>query len=106
MIGQQSTGEFVSLHVDPRDVFTFNEKRKGTRKNGCLINTGGKHVLLCFDSLDLIYLWDIDNPTREEVKKKRERNKAKWGLKKEQISNIVIPTLDAKDTSTLAVKVT
>ena len=55
-----------------------------------------------------VSLWvetNADNPTREEVKKKRERNKAKWGLKKEDITKIVIPTLAAKDTSTLAVKV-
>ena len=78
MIGQQSTSEFQGLHIDPRLVFEANEKREGVRKNGCLINTGL-------------------NPTREAIRKKREENKERWGMKPEDIEAIIIPVLSTVD---------
>lgn len=78
MIGQQSTNEFQGLHIDPKLVFEANEGKEGVRKNGCLINTG-------------------KNPTREIVRRKREENKKRWGMKQEEIDIIVIPVLSAAD---------
>mmetsp|Transcript_1448 Transcript_1448/g.2113 ORF Transcript_1448/g.2113 Transcript_1448/m.2113 type:complete len:193 (+) Transcript_1448:121-699(+) len=85
MIGQQSTGEFMKCHIDPADIFAYNKKRRGKRKNGCLVNTG-------------------DNPTKEEVRRKRQENKEKYGLTKEQIAAIVIPALSLADSSNVVIK--
>jgi len=82
MIGQQSTGEFQGLHIDPSVVFAFNAARTGVRKNGVLINTG-------------------ENPTPEKIRQKRAANQAKWGLSQAEIDAVEVPTLVADETSGL-----
>lgn len=47
-----------------------------------------------------------DNPTREDIERKKKENKEKWGLSKEEIEALVIPVLAQEDTSAVVVKST
>lgn len=85
MVGQQSIGEFFGLHLDPERIFEANQHREGSRKNGCLINTGA-------------------NPTKEEVKKKREENELKFGIPSEERNKIAIPVLQESEMSANVLK--
>ena len=63
MLGQQSTAEFQGLHIDPLVIGRLNCLKQGPeikRKSGMIVNTGGK-------------------PTREELKRKIQENKEKYG---------------------------
>ena len=82
MIGQQSTGEFQGLHIDPSVVFAHNATRTGVRKNGVLINTG-------------------ENPTPEKIRQKRLANQERWGMSQAEIDAVEIPTLVVEETSGL-----
>ena len=62
LMGQQSLGEFMGLHVDIERVFIDNSlKTNVTRKNNTIVNMG-------------------DNPNREERARKIAENEAKYGL--------------------------
>uniref|UniRef100_A0A7S2SJH1 Myb-like domain-containing protein n=1 Tax=Mucochytrium quahogii TaxID=96639 RepID=A0A7S2SJH1_9STRA len=87
MIGQQSTSEFTGLHIDPCKVFAENKDKEGRRKNNVLINME-------------------DNPTKEEVARKRKANKELYGLSKEEIHELVIPVLRQEETSSVVIKST
>eukprot|EP01103_Thecamoeba_quadrilineata_P001836 TRINITY_DN11695_c0_g1_i1.p1 TRINITY_DN11695_c0_g1~~TRINITY_DN11695_c0_g1_i1.p1 ORF type:complete len:266 (-),score=85.18 TRINITY_DN11695_c0_g1_i1:61-858(-) len=76
LLGQQSTGEFMGIQLDTKEVWNENHKKVDVmRKNGCIINTG-------------------NNPTREERLKKIAENRAKWGLPKAKIDSIILPNLN------------
>eukprot|EP01089_Gocevia_fonbrunei_P000838 TRINITY_DN10823_c0_g1_i1.p1 TRINITY_DN10823_c0_g1~~TRINITY_DN10823_c0_g1_i1.p1 ORF type:complete len:277 (+),score=74.22 TRINITY_DN10823_c0_g1_i1:126-833(+) len=75
MMGQQSLGEYMGIHLDPVVVFRDNAQKVGDnikRKNGLLINTG-------------------NNPTKDEREAKIKENKKKYGLSADAISKIVLP---------------
>nr|CAG8519258.1 13889_t:CDS:2 [Entrophospora candida] len=75
MLGQQSTAEFASLHIDPLVIGEKNSKIQGPdikRKNNCIVNTGGK-------------------PTRVEIKKKIEKNKELYEISEEEWLKIELP---------------
>ncbi|KAJ9059937.1 hypothetical protein DSO57_1036372 [Entomophthora muscae] len=76
MLGQQSTAEFASLHVDPLVIGKINSQKQGPhlkRKNNLIVNTGGKL-------------------SKEEKNKKIQENKKLYGLSPEIVQNIVLPT--------------
>lgn len=70
MVGQQSLGEFYGLNIDPDDIYEVNKDKEGKRKNGCLINTG-------------------DNPTKQEVNRKREANKKNMACLKKILTQLI-----------------
>jgi hypothetical protein len=73
LVGQQSLGEFMGLHVRLEDVFGDNMKRVDVvRKNNFIVNTN-------------------DNPNKDERKRRIEENKLKYGLKPDEISDIRLP---------------
>eukprot|EP01017_Pseudomicrothorax_dubius_P049554 TRINITY_DN9229_c0_g3_i1.p1 TRINITY_DN9229_c0_g3~~TRINITY_DN9229_c0_g3_i1.p1 ORF type:complete len:213 (-),score=38.03 TRINITY_DN9229_c0_g3_i1:23-661(-) len=73
LLGQQSLGEFMGLHLDLESVFRDNMSKRGVlRKNNCIINTG-------------------DNPTREERMRRIEENRKRYGLDIETIRSIRLP---------------
>lgn len=76
MLGQQSTAEFANLHIDPLVIGKINSQKQGPdikRKNNFIVNTGGKL-------------------TKEEKLKKIQENKRLYGLSRETINSIVLPT--------------
>jgi hypothetical protein len=78
LLGQQSIGEFMGLHLDTNEVYTVNQAKTGqTWKNGVIINTG-------------------KNPTIDERNKKIAENKEKYGLSKEDIDSIELPDRSAE----------
>ncbi|ORX79686.1 hypothetical protein BCR32DRAFT_281187 [Anaeromyces robustus] len=75
MLGQQSTAEFQNLHIDPYVIGKINSQKQGPnirRKNGFIINTGGKL-------------------SREDIRRKIQENKENYELPKEEWSKIVLP---------------
>lgn len=73
IMGQQSLGNYMGLHIDIEKVFIDNINRTGVeRKNNCVINTG-------------------DNPTRQERTRCIAENKDKYGLTKECVQSIRLP---------------
>lgn len=73
IMGQQSLGDFMGLHVDIERIFIDNSHRKGvTRKNNCIINTG-------------------DNPNKAERARKISQNREKYGLSWEHLRLIRLP---------------
>jgi len=75
MLGQQSTAEFQNLHIDPYVIGKINSQKQGPnikRKNGFIINTGGKL-------------------SREDIKRKIQENKENYELPEEVWSKIVLP---------------
>ena len=73
LVGQQSLGDFMGLHLDLEAVFQDNMKKTDvTRKNNFIINTS-------------------NNPTKEERKIRIEENKQKYGLSKEEVKEIRLP---------------
>jgi len=73
LMGQQSLGEFMGLHVNIEKVFIDNSKKINvTRKNNTIVNTG-------------------DNPTREERARKIAENQAKYGLDEATWKSIKLP---------------
>jgi len=75
MLGQQSTAEFQFLHIDPYEIGKINSQKQGPnirRKNGFIINTGGKL-------------------SREDIKRKIQENKENYELPEEVWSKIVLP---------------
>lgn len=92
LLGQQSLGDFMGLHLNLERVFQDNMKRTGvTRKNNFIINTS-------------------NNPTKEERKRQIEENRIKYGLTKEDVKAIKLPrwrtegflTLDEIETDKLS----
>eukprot|EP01114_Cavostelium_apophysatum_P013695 TRINITY_DN3376_c0_g1_i2.p1 TRINITY_DN3376_c0_g1~~TRINITY_DN3376_c0_g1_i2.p1 ORF type:complete len:321 (+),score=67.40 TRINITY_DN3376_c0_g1_i2:110-964(+) len=77
LCGQQALGDFMGIHLDPEMLWTENNAKQGpdiVRKNGCIVNTG-------------------NNPTVEQRRKNIEENKKKFGLSKEEIDAIEMPTV-------------
>lgn len=73
LMGQQSLGEFMRLHIDIERVFIDNSKKTNVmRKNKCIVNTG-------------------DNPNQEERKRKIEENRKKYGLELSAVKKIKLP---------------
>ncbi|KAI8076109.1 hypothetical protein BDF21DRAFT_422624 [Thamnidium elegans] len=75
LLGQQSTAEFASLHIDPKVVGAKNAKIQGPhikRKNNCIVNTGGKL-------------------SREELKQRVISNREKYQLPDADWKDIVLP---------------
>eukprot|EP00126_Sphaerothecum_destruens_P002369 Sdes_comp15811_c0_seq1m4883 len=75
LLGQQSTAEFMGLHIDPLKVKEANDKLQGPdikRKNGCIINTG--------NALSAI-----------ERKRLVAENKEKYGIDVSEYSKIELP---------------
>lgn len=75
LLGQQSTSEFMNLHIDPDKVRLVNSKKQGLqykRKNNSLVNSGNKMK-------------------KEEKIKLREMNMKQYGVAQEVYSNIVLP---------------
>ncbi|CAG8479019.1 9881_t:CDS:2 [Paraglomus occultum] len=75
MLGQQSTAEFNGLHIDPLVIGEKNSKIQGPtvkRKNNCIVNTGGK-------------------PSREEIKRRIQKNKELYELPEEKWSEFELP---------------
>ncbi|KAI9297403.1 hypothetical protein K502DRAFT_347116 [Neoconidiobolus thromboides FSU 785] len=76
LLGQQSTAEFANLHVDPLEINKRNAKKFGPeikRKNGFIVNTGAKL-------------------SKEEKLRRLTENKKNFGLSKEEINAIVLPS--------------
>lgn len=78
MLGQQSLGEFMSIHLDSDVIFEKNSKIEGLRKNGCLINSG-------------------KTQTTEERQKKIKRNIKQYEISQSDIEAVVIPDLNKQD---------
>ena len=73
LMGQQSLGDFMRLHIDIERVFIDNSKKTNVvRKNKCIVNTG-------------------DNPNQEERKRKIEENRTKYGLDLSEVKKIKLP---------------
>eukprot|EP00123_Amoebidium_parasiticum_P021909 comp7598_c1_seq1/m.3248 comp7598_c1_seq1/g.3248 ORF comp7598_c1_seq1/g.3248 comp7598_c1_seq1/m.3248 type:complete len:395 (-) comp7598_c1_seq1:54-1238(-) len=75
LLGQQSTAEFMGLHIDPDKVREVNAAKQGPeyrRKNNCLVNTGNKL-------------------TREEIQTKKAYNKKHYGVSEDMWKNIELP---------------
>ncbi|KAI9338894.1 hypothetical protein BD770DRAFT_373159 [Pilaira anomala] len=75
LLGQQSTAEFASLHIDPKVVGAKNAKIQGPhikRKNNCIVNTGGKL-------------------SREELKRRVISNREQYQLPESEWKDIVLP---------------
>lgn len=73
MIGQQSLGEFMGLHIDTDAVWRDNQKKKNViRKNGCIVNQG-------------------NNPTPEQRRQKIEENRVRYELPREKWERIELP---------------
>lgn len=73
IMGQQSLGDFMGLHIDIQRVFIDNGKRQNvTRKNNCIINTG-------------------DNPNKLERQRKIRENGIKYGLPPGAVQCIRLP---------------
>lgn len=88
MLGQQSTAEFANLHIDPLEIGKINSLKQGPeikRKNNFIVNTGGKI-------------------TKEEKNKRLKENAKKYGLTKEQIDGIVLPTSKTVKTTIIEVE--
>jgi len=80
LIGQQSLGEFMGVHLDPREVYMYlmEERKDVKRKNGCIINEG-------------------NNPTVDERRQKILQNKQKWAKTPLEIEQIVVVALVDKE---------
>ncbi|OBZ85093.1 hypothetical protein A0J61_06856 [Choanephora cucurbitarum] len=77
LLGQQSTAEFAGLHIDPKVVGAKNALIQGPdikRKNGCIVNTGGK-------------------VSREELKRRIVANKAAYEIPESEWKSIVLPKI-------------
>lgn len=73
LMGQQSLGDFMGLHIDIQRVFVDNSRKQDVlRKNKCIVNTG-------------------NNPNPEERKLKIEENKAKYGVSMDVVKSIKLP---------------
>lgn len=73
LVGQQSLGEFMGLHIDLERVFADNMKKTGVlRKNNFIINSK-------------------DNPNKELRAKMIEENRIKYGLSQQEIDEIKLP---------------
>ncbi|RUS15629.1 hypothetical protein BC937DRAFT_92218, partial [Endogone sp. FLAS-F59071] len=75
LLGQQSTGEFAGLHIDPKVIGERNSKIQGPqikRKNNTIVNTGAKL-------------------SREELKKRLQYNKETYELPDEIWKSIELP---------------
>jgi len=75
IVGQQSLGEFMGVHLDARELWLHNQSKQGEeykRKNGCLINIG-------------------NNPARDETRKKIAENMTRFGIPKEKVDSIDLP---------------
>lgn len=73
LIGQQSLGDYMGLHIDIEKVFSKNiSKEKVLRKSNCIVNTG-------------------DNPTRKQREEKIEQNRKEYGLSEAEVRNIKLP---------------
>ena len=73
IMGQQSLGDFMGLHIDIQRVFIDNLKKQGVvRKNNCIINTG-------------------DNPNKKERAIKISKNREKYGISMEVTKQIKLP---------------
>lgn len=73
IMGVQSLGDYMGLHLDIERIFIDNSRRQGVvRKNNCIINTG-------------------DNPNKVERAKKIDENNRKYGISGEMIRAIKLP---------------
>jgi hypothetical protein len=73
LMGQQSLGEYMGLHIDIQKLFIDNSLRTNvTRKNNTIVNTG-------------------DNPTKEERARKIAENQEKYGISEECWRDIKLP---------------
>ncbi|KAI7869846.1 uncharacterized protein EV154DRAFT_127298 [Mucor mucedo] len=75
LLGQQSTAEFASLHIDPKVIGAKNALIQGPgirRKNNCIVNTGGKL-------------------SREELKNRVIANREAYQLHESEYKDIVLP---------------
>lgn len=73
IMGQQSLGDFMGLHVDIQQIFIDNSRKQGVvRKNNCIINTG-------------------DNPNKAERSRKIAENREKYGISEEAVRQIRLP---------------
>lgn len=73
ILGQQSLGEFMGIHIDADKVLAANKKKKNViRKNNFIVNQN-------------------DNLTKEEKKILIEQNKIAFGADQDQISRIILP---------------
>jgi hypothetical protein len=73
IMGQQSLGDFMGLHVDIERVFIDNSRKQGVvRKNNCIINTG-------------------DNPNKIERAIKINENREKYGITEAAAKEIKLP---------------
>ncbi|KAG2213522.1 hypothetical protein INT47_009196 [Mucor saturninus] len=75
LLGQQSTAEFASLHIDPKVVGAKNALIQGPgirRKNNCIVNTGNKL-------------------SREELKNRVMANREAYQLHESEYRDIVLP---------------
>ncbi|KAI9269012.1 hypothetical protein BDA99DRAFT_603199 [Phascolomyces articulosus] len=75
LLGQQSTAEFASLHIDPKVIGERNSKIQGPdikRKNNCIVNTGGKL-------------------SREELRQRVLKNKEMYELPESDWKDIELP---------------
>ena len=72
IMGQQSLGAFLGLHVDIDKVYRDNKRKAGKRVNGYLVNDG-------------------DKMTKELKLKKKEENRIQYGLSQAYIEYLKIP---------------
>ncbi|KAG0172644.1 hypothetical protein DFQ28_003103 [Apophysomyces sp. BC1034] len=78
LLGQQSTAEFASLHIDPKVIGERNSKIQGAhikRKNNCIVNTGGKL-------------------SREELRQRVLKNKEMYELPESEWKPIELPKIE------------
>ncbi|KAG2221811.1 hypothetical protein INT45_013307 [Circinella minor] len=78
LLGQQSTAEFASLHIDPKVIGERNSKIQGPdikRKNNCIVNTGGKL-------------------SREELRQRVLKNKEMYELPESSWKDIELPKIE------------
>ena len=72
IMGQQSLGAFLGLHVDIDKVYRDNKRKSGKRVNGYLVNDG-------------------DKLTKELKVQMKEANHIKYGLSEQYIDYLTIP---------------
>lgn len=73
LMGQQSLGDFMGLHIDIEKVFVDNLRKQNVlRKNRCIVNTG-------------------NNPNPNERKLKIEENNTNYGISTDVVKRIKLP---------------
>ncbi|RUS17680.1 hypothetical protein BC938DRAFT_476185, partial [Jimgerdemannia flammicorona] len=86
LLGQQSTGEFAGLHIDPKVIGERNSKIQGPdikRKNNTIVNTGGEFLRFRLKVGAKL--------SREELKKRLQHNRETYALPEEVWKNIELP---------------